>query len=220
MQNLRHLVSHDTTPHYAPLNSNTQHCTSPLMAISLVTTPAGKKPGPTPVPSGASSGLAGPGRSGTAHSRHLGINGDVVRSDLDQQRIMNNFEALAKLEVMCKAPDMELDPWQRRWQTIHNYNHVIQDPMGEVGRLGVGVGWMVVGDGWHGERAWGDASGPGSVNHPPSQAHSSAAQSTLTPPLSCCDPPHSPQPEPEPLCCAVLCCVPAADHGARGETVV
>ncbi len=73
----------------------------------------------------------GGGRYGAANPYAYGYS-DVVRTDLDEQRLLNNFAAVESLKVMCALPDMLLDPWERRWRAYDNRNGRVFDPVREL----------------------------------------------------------------------------------------
>ncbi|KXZ52260.1 hypothetical protein GPECTOR_10g891 [Gonium pectorale] len=94
-------------------------------------------PPPPPLPSGrgsasASYGMYASSRAVSSYNPYAYSHSDVIRSDLDEQRLLNNFIAVEQLKHMCALPDMVLDPWERRWRAYDNRNGLVQDPVREL----------------------------------------------------------------------------------------
>ncbi|GAX73612.1 hypothetical protein CEUSTIGMA_g1063.t1 [Chlamydomonas eustigma] len=79
----------------------------------------------TPSGRGVASGAGGGGRSA---SRNAGLHAGMVKSDYEEKRIMNNFQAVEILKNMCELPNLMLDPWQRRWRAFDNRNGIQPEP--------------------------------------------------------------------------------------------
>ena len=78
----------------------------------------GRKPQPQAVAQGPTSGRAAAsayGHYGAPYSSRSAsfTYGDVIRSDLDEQRLMNNFAAVETLKNMCALPPQNLDAWDQ-----------------------------------------------------------------------------------------------------------
>ncbi|EFJ53127.1 hypothetical protein VOLCADRAFT_127385 [Volvox carteri f. nagariensis] len=83
--------------------------------------------------SGAPSyGMYGASRAVSSYNPYSYSHSDVIRSDLDEHRLLNNFLAVEQLKRMCALPDMVLDPWERRWRAYDNRNGLVQDPVREL----------------------------------------------------------------------------------------
>ncbi|GIL77746.1 hypothetical protein Vretifemale_7240, partial [Volvox reticuliferus] len=99
-----------------------------------------RPPAPLPPPTSTGRGSAaasaygayGMSRAVNAYNPYAHSHSDVVRSDLDEHRLINNFLAVEQLKQMCALPDMVLDPWERRWRAYDNRNGLVQDPVREL----------------------------------------------------------------------------------------
>lgn len=76
--------------------------------------------------------MYGASRAVNSYNPYAYSHSDVIRSDLDEHRLLNNFLAVEQLKHMCALPDMVLDPWERRWRAYDNRNGLVQNPVREL----------------------------------------------------------------------------------------